>query len=283
MCRIPLKRKRRILADTRENYSAEEAEADGCVVFDGETLLAGERAWADFENTTASGRKAKVRVYQMYTDQNRHYSVKELSYDGSKYRLQFYDQDENDKEYLFSEHYRYLVTSIYNPDPESSNLSLHYLLSDNPNVTADGYWAHMFSSYYSPDSIYNHCMRLFSRLIDNAYLLQRGLGLAFADIDNDGKEEKCCLGYGPTSGVLTFTLTVFEGDQIEYAGLFSPAPNRSFISFFQEEDGTLKVQMKNWAVAEYPSIVGELYNIVIRDGTLVLVDENGETFPPGMK
>ena len=182
------------LADICENYSSEEAEADGCVVFDGETLLAGERAWADFENTTASGRKAKVRVYQTYTDQNRRYSVKELSYDGSTYLLQFYDRDENDKEYLFSKHYRYLVTSGYQPDPESSNFSLHYLLSDNPNVTADGYWAHKFSSYYSPDSIYNHCMRLFSRLIDNGYLLQRGHGLAFADIDNDGKEEKCCLG-----------------------------------------------------------------------------------------
>jgi hypothetical protein len=175
------------------------------------------------------------------------------------------------------------VKSLFQPDPESSNLSLHYLLSDDPNVTAEGYLAHMFSSYYSPDSIYNQCERLYSRLIDNAYLLQRGFGLAFVDIDNDGKEEKCCLGYGPTSGVDTFTLTVFEGEQFEYAGLFSPAPNRGVISFFQEEDGTLKVQMKNWGVAEYPSIVGELYDIVIRDGTLVLVDENGETLPPGMK
>ncbi|HHX19712.1 MAG TPA: hypothetical protein GX728_04665 [Clostridiaceae bacterium] len=74
-------------------------------------------------------------------------------------------------------------------------------------------------------------------------------------------------------------MTVFEGDQFEYAGVFSPAPNRGFISFFQEEDGTLKVQMKSWAVAEYPSIVGELYDIVIRDGTLVLVGENGEILP----
>ena len=265
------------LADTREHYSEEEAEADGCVVFDGETLLAGERAWADFENTTASGRKAKVRIYQMYTDQNRRYSVKELSYDGSTYRLQFYDRDENDKEYLFSEHYRYLVTSSYQPDPERSDCYLHYLLSDDPNVTAEGYLAHMFSSYYSPDSIYNHCMRLFSRLIDNAYLRQRGHGLAFADIDNDGIEEKCCLGYGPTSGVATFTLTVFEGEQFEYAGLFSP--DHCDISFFQEEDGTLKVQMKNWAVAEYPSIIGELYDIVIRDGHLILVGEDGEILP----
>lgn len=48
------------MADTRENYSAEEAMADGCVVLDGETLLAGERAWADFENSTAAGREAKV-------------------------------------------------------------------------------------------------------------------------------------------------------------------------------------------------------------------------------
>jgi beta-lactamase regulating signal transducer with metallopeptidase domain len=270
------------LADIRKNYSAEEAEADGCVVMDGETMLAGEKAWADFENSTAAGREAKVRIYQMYAYQRGVYTVKELSYDGSTFLLQFYDSKGVD-EYLYSRNYKYLVKSLFQPDPESSNLSLHYLLSDDPNVTAEGYLAHMFSSYYSPDSIYNQCERLFSRLIDNGYLLQRGFGLAFIDIDNDGIEEKCCLGYGPTSGVATFTLTVFEGEQFEYAGLFSPAPNRGVISFFQEEDGTLKVQMKNWGVAEYPSIVGELFDIVIRDGTLVLVDENGETFPTGMK
>lgn len=265
------------LADTCEDYSAEEAEADGCIVFDGENLLAGERAWADFENTTASGRKAKVRIYQMYTDQNWRYSVKELSYDGSTYHLQFYDRDENDKEYLFSEHYRYLVTSGYQPDPERPDCYLYYLLSDSPDVTAEGYLAHMFSSYYSPDSLYNHCMRLFSRLIDNAYLLQRGHGLAFADIDNDGKEEKCCLGYGPTSGVATFTLTVFEGEQFEYAGLFSPAPNCD-ISFLQEEDGTLKVQMRAIGT-EHSSVIGKLYDIVMRDGHLILVGEDGEILP----
>jgi beta-lactamase regulating signal transducer with metallopeptidase domain len=270
------------LADIRKNYSAEEAEADGFVVMDGETMLAGEEAWADFENSTAAGREAKVRIYQMYTDQGGVYTVNELSYDGSTFLLQFYDSKGVD-EYLYSRNYKYLVKSLYQPDPESSNLSLHYLLSDDPDVTAEGYMAHMFSSAYSPDSIYNQCERLYSRLINNGYLLQRGFGLAFVDIDNDGIEEKCCLGYGSTSGVATFTLTVFEGDQFEYAGLFSPAPNRGVISFFQEKDGTLKVQMKNWVVAEYPSIVGELYDIVIRDGTLVLVDENGETFPPGMK
>ena len=129
------------------------------MVFDGETLLTGERAWADFENSTAAGREAKVRIYQMYAYQGGVYTVNELSYDGSTFLLQFYDSKGGD-EYLFSRNYRYLVKSLYQPDPENSNLSLHYLLSDNPNVTAEGYWAHMFSSCYSPDSIYNHCMRL---------------------------------------------------------------------------------------------------------------------------
>ena len=147
------------MADTRKNYSAEEAMADGCVVLDVETLLAGERAWADFENSTAAGCEAKVRIYQMYADQGGDSTVNELSYDGSTFLLQFYDSKGGD-EYLFSRNYRYLVKSSYKPDPESSNLSLHYLLSDNPNVMTEGCWAHMFSYCYSPDSIYNHCMRL---------------------------------------------------------------------------------------------------------------------------
>ena len=147
------------MADTRENYSAEEALADGCVVMDGETMLAGEEVWSDFENSTAAGREAKVRIYRMYADQGGDYTVNELSYDGSTFLLQFYDSKGGD-EYLLSRNYRYLVKSSYKPDTESSNLSLHYLLSDNPNVMTEGCWAHMFSYCYSPDSIYNHCMRL---------------------------------------------------------------------------------------------------------------------------
>ena len=49
--------------------------------------------------------------------------------------------------------------------------------------------------------------------------------------------------------------------------------------------------MKALAAAEYPSIIGELYDIVIRGGRLVFVGENGETklfpidwtLPSGMK
>lgn len=106
-------------------------------------------------------------------------------------------------------------------------------------------------------------------------------GIAFADIDNDGKEEKCCLGHGPTSGLFTFTLAVYEGEEREFGELFYT--DYCNISFLQEEDGTLKVQMKALAAAEYPSIIGELYDIVVRDGRLVLAGENEELLPSGMK
>ena len=74
------------MADTRKNYSAEEAMADGCVVLDVETLLAGERAWADFENSTAAGCEAKVRIYQMYADQGGDSTVNELSWSAGRCR-----------------------------------------------------------------------------------------------------------------------------------------------------------------------------------------------------
>ncbi|HHW94245.1 MAG TPA: hypothetical protein GX734_07070 [Clostridiaceae bacterium] len=38
----------------------EQVQAGGCVVVDGETLLAGEKAWVDCVNKTVQGSKAKV-------------------------------------------------------------------------------------------------------------------------------------------------------------------------------------------------------------------------------
>ena len=41
------------------------------------------------------------------------------------------------------------------------------------------------------------------------------------DIDGDGKEEHCFMGYGPTSGIFTFTITAFEDGEPEYFNIFT--------------------------------------------------------------
>ena len=41
------------------------------------------------------------------------------------------------------------------------------------------------------------------------------------DIDGDGRDEQCTLGYGPTSGLYTFTFTATENGEPEYFNIFT--------------------------------------------------------------
>ena len=41
------------------------------------------------------------------------------------------------------------------------------------------------------------------------------------DIDGDGIKEDCSLGYGPTSGIDTFTFSVYENGELEYFNIFA--------------------------------------------------------------
>ncbi len=92
------------------------------------------------------------------------------------------------------------------------------------------------------------------------------------DIDSDGKEEKCTLAYGPTSGLFTFTLTVWEpydhGGKREYYNIFlSDAGELSFA----ETESAWKIKLK-------PQFSEEeiLYDISVSDGNLLLT-ANGES------
>ena len=66
------------------------------------------------------------------------------------------------------------------------------------------------------------------------------LGMALYDIDQDGKKELCGLGYGPTSGIFTFEVTVWEEGHTEHAGLFST--EFYYLSFVEDQDGAIRIQ-----------------------------------------
>ena len=56
------------------------------------------------------------------------------------------------------------------------------------------------------------------------------------DIDGDGIKEDCSLGYGPTSGIDTFTFSVYENGELEYFNIFASL-GVSNIHFYTKEDG----------------------------------------------
>lgn len=95
--------------------------------------------------------------------------------------------------------------------------------------------------------------------------------IAVADIDGDGREETCCLGPGPTSGLFTFTFSAAEDGRPEYSTTFvlflDVYPQFSFV---ETADGKLRVKGVTWG--DTPQTY--LYDIAVQDDNIVL-SENG--------
>ncbi len=89
------------------------------------------------------------------------------------------------------------------------------------------------------------------------------------DIDKDGKEEVCYLGYGPTSGLLTYKIYVSENGKGEYFDIFNVA---TFLQNFIVFDGEWKVQGID--TGENPE--AHLFDIFIRDNNVVLSEDGKE-------
>jgi len=94
------------------------------------------------------------------------------------------------------------------------------------------------------------------------------IDFATFDIDGDGREENCTLGYGPTSGLFTVTLRVQENGKNEFFNTFML--DHGDLSFYKTDYG--------WKLKLIPSL-GDLvvtyYTFSVRDGNIVLT-ANGE-------
>lgn len=81
------------------------------------------------------------------------------------------------------------------------------------------------SSYtYNIDDIYIHKINELFFGKDIAYQMPTYENIYDAmsfDIDDDGIIEDCFLGYGPSSGIYTFTFSVYEDGKLEYFNIFS--------------------------------------------------------------
>jgi hypothetical protein len=91
------------------------------------------------------------------------------------------------------------------------------------------------------------------------------------DVDGDGRDEHCTLGYGRTSGIFTFTFTVREvGEQeLEYDTTFYSSWYD--LSFEKCEDGVIRVK----GVDQQNPPKTHLFDISFIDGNVALT-ENGK-------
>lgn len=135
--------------------------------------------------------------------------------------------------------------------------------------------AMLYSSYaYNIDDAYiNNVTTLFWSYRTEDLVVDHGTEIdsAVFDVDGDGREETCALYYGPTSGIFTFTFSVFEGDILEYRNTFTA--NHGELRFVQQDDGTMVLSHQRNYMEDGP----EIYKIVIADGNITLLDESYTT------
>ena len=246
---------------------------------DGSRLVSGEKYWVDFVNRSADGQDAAVRIYQEYTDQGDEYFVKELRHENGKYIFRFWDwkwetdinsPDYGKKQFLSENEYKYLVRSAYSIRDVSSDM---YLLADSTDGTGNGYLGRYLSSTVIPgedDGIYANCTSALSFQVPDDYYIKSAYGTVFYDTDGDGREEKLCLGMGMTSGVFSFTVSVYDGFKCRAEGFFCPASNY-VISFGADGKGEPTVRAK----AQDGSGEARVLGIGI-DGSEVFLTENGK-------
>lgn len=249
------------LSETVSGYTPETAREEGCVILDGHELLYGEELWTGFVKTAQSGKEAYVRIYQAYSEEARYY-VKDLSFDGRSYRLRMYDRKGDTGElFLSDEEYLFLVRDFYSPF--SDVCSECYLLADSENVTAEDYWGSMLLGVMTGPDV--RCRPVYQRRIESEGYLESFYDTVFFDVDGDGRFEKCCLGMGRTSGVFSFTVSVYgENGKKTAEGGFVTAWYSDLE--WETENGRLYIR----AVSESSS---DLYGFEIKRGKIVL--ENG--------
>ncbi len=92
------------------------------------------------------------------------------------------------------------------------------------------------------------------------------------DIDGDGVEEECHIGLGPTSGIFTFVLSVYENGNPEYFNVYWTRHCR--VGFTEDEP----VRLKGTPHPNDEDQTVHYFDISIEEGSIIL-SENGETVP----
>lgn len=91
-----------------------------------------------------------------------------------------------------------------------------------------------------------------------------------ADIDGDGVIEHCSMGFGPTSGLFTFTFSASANGEGKYFNIFHP--DEWYELSFIENNGNVQV------CAESQGVPIHYFDISVKDGNVVLT-EDGRPLP----
>ena len=223
-----------------------------------------DKAWINFVNASYSGNPAFVRIrisalHDIHIEgyDNDAYWIKDLSFDGKKYTLQYY---ENGK--LITEEYKYLVR--FGSVKSDNNSYDNYLLTDTPADKLSQ--KDLAGGNYKGNLIY-------SVQVPRGYVQNTCFGSVYINFNGINEEEKCSLGTDPSISTPNFTLTFFPDYhpyELGYQNIFEA--NYDSVCFVWSEDGEPMVQtVKN---GDEPEI--HTYEIVPIYGDKVGLMENGK-------
>lgn len=138
------------LEDITEDYTLEDAKADGMVVFEDNEITSGQEIWDDFVENSKKGKETSVMLAYYYTlgDASQYSEsyyekakeeypllfVHELSYNGSTYHLEYNEDGQN---YQFD--YKYLKKYEEQPNYISADYTefTRYILVNDDSITAE--------------------------------------------------------------------------------------------------------------------------------------------------
>ena len=164
------------LEELPEDYTVEQAKADGCVVHEGGDVTTGQKAWEAFAETVSAGKAASVRLASYYTlgdpsryDPEYYESVKDdypklfiqdLTYDGAAYTLRWFEEDGE-----IIETYQCLMR--YEGEAESPHATydsyVRYVLTNDDSVTWEklvwGMLSSRFGDYIPHHQVYVDLIR----------------------------------------------------------------------------------------------------------------------------
>ena len=170
------KAERAPLEELPEDYSLEQAKADGCVVHEDGDVTSGQTVWDAFAEAVSAGTAASVRLGFYYTlgdpsryDPEYYESIKDdypvlyiedLTYDGTAYTIRWFEKDGE-----IVKAYRYLMR--YEGEPESPYASydshVRYVLTNDDSVTWEdivwGMVSSRFGDYIDHHQVYVDLIR----------------------------------------------------------------------------------------------------------------------------
>ena len=150
------------LEELPEDYSLEQAKADGCLVTEDGSITSGRESWEDFLEAVDAGKSASVRLCSSFTldslgvsswydpdyyasikDDYPNMSLEDLSYDGEEFTSVFYQEGKRCEQ-------NYSLLRRFEEEAQSNLLPydpcLSYILTDDAEATYDQLFGSLVSS-----------------------------------------------------------------------------------------------------------------------------------------